>query len=1588
MAAENKPEGLKRIRNPERMIRIAVGYTGHAPPKSDDTDTNGEPGQLKIYLPKKLLECLPKCSSLPKERHRWNTNEEIAAYLITFEKHEEWLTTSPKTRPQNGSMILYNRKKVKYRKDGYCWKKRKDGKTTREDHMKLKVQGVECLYGCYVHSSIIPTFHRRCYWLLQNPDIVLVHYLNVPAVDDSGKPCGPVLCSINTDRKEWAKWSKEELIGQLKPMCAGSSLHQKCSTAKHRIISPKLEAKTGTGDGTGTGTGSGTGSGTEVQNSDVSEGQTEPSPGVGARSRGGGERKNGRLPKPSLLPQSSMEVSSTSTNQVEVPDTTQSSPLSITSDITADSPALGLASTLSQSSAAVFMSEVATVTGDSVYTTEHAQLIGSTHDTTTTGILLAVAPDTQRFEFPGRGGLGEEGGELVLSSSLDAGGSGVNLLETSMNFDPDCFLNNPKQGQTYGGGGGKAEEGSCNSEGGLRCSPQSLTANGYLFNATLVNIKTEDTPLEQPLDNQSGYAGEGTGLSPSTTLEQMDFSAVMSSACAQSLAQQIHQHSPSLFLQASPKTPLAQATQPQICASETGQNSGETQAYLGLSTIPQTDSTGTNGDPHTYLHQPSPDQHGHSEESSQVGLVGLGSFPVRGQEMRKDQLSTRGPGKVTSPEKETQKRAELLLNPGEQHEAYRNNTGVGRGGDHYLQPTTKSGGVEGGQEIGEKYIFSNGVRDAGVNSSVVDSPQSLAGAAMEGGLYSSTLPQPGVGEAGGAEGAGGGISLEGFEASFGNQFSDLINDFISVEGGGGGAVAGTGGSALYTPALMPQEEVGEGQEAGAAPIQGSEVEQGPLRLLPETGRLFGVTDYSPEWSYPEGGVKVLITGPWLEASREYSCLFDHISVPAALIQPGVLRCYCPAHETGLVMLQVAMGGDVISSSVVFEYKARDLPALPSSQHDWLSLDDTQFRMSILERLEQMEQRMAEITNHHQSSETTAATGGGGGAGGTDHQSQLSPAEGSFEGRVVVVCEKMMTRPCWVSSNQLIHSRSSRGMTLLHLAAAQGYAGLIQTLIRWRTKHADSIDLELEVDPLNVDHFSCTPLMWACALGHTEAALVLYQWDPRALAIPDSLGRLPLSIARSRGHTRLAELLEQLQQTPPTQSPPTDTWMDRWSSESDPSGHRESPAPSSNPDLRRTRTEPQQITQNHSQSQSWAHQGQPQLQGQHRGPPDNQGDLPPAKRLKLNPEAQQQPVNPPRSQLPNLSPLNTHPPRPSSNTPNPHFPSPPLQARLGGSGGGSRYSLRQALGRRSLARRILGKERLANHLRQRGVSTRGEEPELMTYQENSEDLQMNMMMLAEHIMEATPDRIKQEGFVATETETSPPETVGVSGDVSWLASYIGDVERFLYSRPQMPTPSPIPSPLSGPEDEESPLAPQGLPSPADWSSFLHASLSGEGPDTNPAHLTLTEAEQRELYEAARHAHHTLRKYKGRPIQEQRKETVAVVQRCYKKYKQLSWIALKYALYKRMTLAAILIQSRFRSFHEQRKFQQSRRAAVLIQQYYRSYRHSLSSLLTKRQNQAARKILRFLLRCRHRAREQRKARDPESPRPSPTQSPLIL
>ncbi|XP_058428695.1 calmodulin-binding transcription activator 1 isoform X10 [Marmota monax] len=1524
-------------------------------PPIEDDHGNSNSSHVKIFLPKKLLECLPKCSSLPKERHRWNTNEEIAAYLITFEKHEEWLTTSPKTRPQNGSMILYNRKKVKYRKDGYCWKKRKDGKTTREDHMKLKVQGVECLYGCYVHSSIIPTFHRRCYWLLQNPDIVLVHYLNVPAIEDCGKPCGPILCSINTDKKEWAKWTKEELIGQLKPMfhgikwtcsngnsssgfsveqlvqqildshqtkpqprthnclCtgslgAGSSVHHKCNSAKHRIISPKVEPRTG-----------GYGGHAEVQHNDVSEGKQEHSHSKGS-SR---EKRNGKVAKPALLHQNSTEVSST--NQVEVPDTTQSSPVSISSGLNSDpdmvdSPVvtgvsgMAVASVMGglSQSATVFMSEV---TNEAVYTM--SPTAGPNHHLlspdASQGLVLAVSSDGHKFAFPTTGSSESlsmlptnVSEELVLSTTLDGGRK---IPETTMNFDPDCFLNNPKQGQTYGGGGLKAEMVSTN----IRHSPPAEGSFGFT-SVLAKEIKTEDTSFEQQMAKEaysssaaaaasssltltagSSLLPSGGGLSPSTTLEQMDFSAIDSNKDYTSSFSQtghsphIHQTpSPSFFLQdASKPLPIEQNAHGSLS------DSGGNFVMPTVKTEASSQTSSCSGHVETRI-----------ESTSSLHLM---QFQANFQAMTSE-------GEVTMETSQAAEGSEVLLKSGELQAC---------GSEHYLQPET------------------NGViRSAGgvpiLPSNVVQ------------GLY--PVAQPSLGNTSNME-----LSLDHFDISFSNQFSDLINDFISVEGGSGtiyGHQLVSGDSAALSqsedearapftqaemciPCCSPQQgslqlSSAEGGASTMAYMHVAEVvsaasAQGTLGMLQQSGRVFMVTDYSPEWSYPEGGVKVLITGPWQEASNNYSCLFDQISVPASLIQPGVLRCYCPAHDTGLVTLQVAFNNQIISNSVVFEYKARALPTLPSSQHDWLSLDDNQFRMSILERLEQMERRMAEMTGSQQHKQASGggSSGGGNGSGTAGSPAQCTSGTGTlgscFESRVVVVCEKMMSRACWAKSKHLIHSKTFRGMTLLHLAAAQGYATLIQTLIKWRTKHADSIDLELEVDPLNVDHFSCTPLMWACALGHLEAAVVLYKWDRRAISIPDSLGRLPLGIARSRGHVKLAECLEHLQRDeqaqlgqtprihcPPSEEPSTDSWMAQWHSEA-----------MSSPEISKgvtviASTNPVQVTGN------------------------------------------------------------------------------PKGTSVGKDTAPSQVRPREPMSVLMMANREVVNTEMGSY-RDSAENEECSQP--------MDDIQVNMMTLAEHIIEATPDRIKQENFVPMESsalERTDPTTI--SSTMSWLASYLADADRLpsaaqirsAYNEPLTPSSNTSLSPEGSPVSEMAFEKPT-LPSAADWSEFLSASTS-EKVENEFAQLTLSDHEQRELYEAARLVQTAFRKYKGRPLREQQEVAAAVIQRCYRKYKQLTWIALKYALYKKMTQAAILIQSKFRSYYEQKKFQQSRRAAVLIQKYYRSYKKCgkrrqarrtavivqqklRSSLLTKKQDQAARKIMRFLRRCRHRVKELKKAKELE-------------
>ncbi|KAM3822202.1 calmodulin-binding transcription activator 2 isoform 2-T2 [Vipera latastei] len=1302
------------------------------------TEVSENSHHLKVFLPKKLVECVPKCPALPKERLRWNTNEEIASYLITFEKHEEWLSGSPKTRPQNGSLILYNRKKVKYRKDGYCWKKRKDGKTTREDHMKLKVKGVECLYGCYVHSSIVPTFHRRCYWLLQNPDIVLVHYLNVPAIEDCGKVCSPVLCSINSDRKEWLKWSKEELVGQLKPMFQGikwtcssngsssadfsveqlvqqileshqakppprthaclcsSSLGSpghvphKCNSIKHRIISPKVEVRPCPFPAL-----------TEVQNiSGSPEGRAEADPAKG----------------PVLDSKATKPAKTTSTMADTVPDSTQPAPaLPRPNGFPKQEQPPGTLSVSLPGSAIFVMAGPSGAEKPLALTPSQHLVSGEGGAAPTTPLGLAVLPG------------------LLLSQSLE---SAMETSEgTSDAFDPDRFLNSPKQGQTYGGGLGLRAEPE---------PPETGPASGYSLYISTNRFFIQDDGARQ------GPAA----LSASPTV-----------AAAEA--------------KSSPEAPM--------------------------------------------------------ETSGEGGRAPRGAPEISPKELQEELHSV---------------------------------------------------------------------------------IQRVAAAA-----------------------AGSPFGLP-FDSHFPDLISELMTEGPAADGAGSprGPSPGSENPEAVVPE-PPTESCHTAETVLGAPAQ----------------PWVSITDFSPEWSYPEGGVKVLITGPWMDDSESYSCLFGQISVPASLIQSGVLRCYCPAHEAGLVPLQVARDACLVSPSVVFEYRARSFLTLPGPQLDWLSLDDNQFRMSILDRLEQMEKRVAEM------------------AASAPHGPQAQPqgerppgqaASDSFEDRIVAVCEKMMLSQTWLCSETLVHHVSFRGMTLLHLAAAQGYTRLIETLIKWRNLNAQNLDLEQEVDPLNVDHFSCTPLMWACALGHLEAAQLLYRWNSQALAIPDSLGRLPLTVARSRGHVKLATCLEELQRQEEALPDPLEPSAEAPGSAGKacvlglqhPTEGLHAPSPvSASPDTGLSTasgvSSPSERSEG-SLSVTSAYSSGSALRESPAYSPEAEGAMDVCQGLpasRLEGWYLQETASPPR--LPPASSFLSY-----------------GEAGALGPPGGPEAEL---------------------------------EPELLAFRENSENeerlpetdvLQVDVITLARQIIEATPERIKQEDFGCAEAPLRERSgNLGLSETMSWLASYLENVDQ-LPSLPQRRGLAPSPPGRSCLSPLQSPLADlsfERLPPPptaASWAEFLNASGNGKM-ESDFALLTLSDHEQRELYEAARIIQTAFRKYKGRRLKEQQELAAAVIQRCYRKYKQ-------YALYKKMTQAAILIQSKFRSYYEQKKFRQSRRAAVLIQQYYRSYKeyerlkqgHRASatmqqkikgSFLTKKQDQAARKIMRFLRRCRHRMKELKQREEMEVP-----------
>ncbi|KAI6692075.1 hypothetical protein NL676_019785 [Syzygium grande] len=113
-------------------------------------------------------------------QHRWLRPAEICEILQNYKKFQ--IAPEPANMPPSGSLFLFDRKVLRYfRKDGHNWRKKRDGKTVKEAHERLKAGSIDVLHCYYAHGEDNENFQRRTYWMLEEElsHIVLVHYLEV-----------------------------------------------------------------------------------------------------------------------------------------------------------------------------------------------------------------------------------------------------------------------------------------------------------------------------------------------------------------------------------------------------------------------------------------------------------------------------------------------------------------------------------------------------------------------------------------------------------------------------------------------------------------------------------------------------------------------------------------------------------------------------------------------------------------------------------------------------------------------------------------------------------------------------------------------------------------------------------------------------------------------------------------------------------------------------------------------------------------------------------------------------------------------------------------------------------------------------------------------------------------------------------------------------------------------------------------------------------------------------------------------------------------------------------------------------------------
>ncbi|XP_037941724.1 uncharacterized protein LOC119674648 [Teleopsis dalmanni] len=1666
---------------------------------------NGEP----IKLPDNL-ESLPRADSFPSQRHRWNTNEEIAAILISFDKHSEWQSKEVKTRPKSGSMLLYSRKKVRYRRDGYCWKKRKDGKTTREDHMKLKVQGTECIYGCYVHSAILPTFHRRCYWLLQNPDIVLVHYLNVPYPDDNKMAVLAPSITLWGDKKEW---TKEELVSQLKPMLStvtsdddsdsGNDIEISHAETVETIVCQLMEKQ-------------------RISRQAALVKQLDC--GCGDASCADGKTcSHPVMRRPNLLKSASERRVNLNDNYNQAVNGTPNVVVGPklysrwSERRTRDSNSLDNqqyhAQQLAQESAIKFQIIPPQHNEQSqqqqqlaVYQQQQQQQqvyrqqsLNSTHQLLATRSNLIVhqhqqqthqqQQQQQQHQLQQLNQTGFNQAVTTTSTIISSNNNNNNQINlqrfvanhnsnsssNSNNNNNNSLMNNRLQiarttiTTTNGNGLGNGvatqlDNGATVNDAEIIENENHMSTN---FNATKINRNTNCNNSNN--NNNNNHQSNNLQLSIVTQQQQQqqsdNLNAINNNSNVSNNSNYNYNHNQQHRNQTQQQFFRLQQNQttsdikisPQQLHQQQHPKSQQQTSQMSHTTTNSSSSTvepmcmSPEHHPSPPLHSTSDNNHSNNNNTNSNPLVHF-SFSTSPSQSQTTTTSNSNPtlahslmdGNHVNPKQSTTINSDSTVttsadenlisshgtvmsgemtasnvddenannqtvemstndNNGNQHlnssninnNKNQNNINNNKNNNQpteYNSSNSSNKSLNGCAKLGASSNISTvDCNNSNSSNSSVDHPGNDGRTEQNSvefietmdmnngneqqltehtshelqeslGFFNETLDlsqediqrtlianmpfsNGSVKQQNSTLLMGTSICIENNESEipvtsvtggddedaedvFANLDAfDMLVEFPELDLDDKQALNNT---ALGHTVVLTTNDINRGEEVNIVArdavlqrdLQYHETDSHDTHAVVKqqcNKKLLNICDFSPEWSYPEGGVKVLVAGPWTAAST-YTVLFDAQPVPTVLIQEGVLRCYCPAHEVGFVSLQVSCDGFVISNAVMFEYK---MSYCQEAQYDVTS-NDCLYKFSLLNRLTSIEEKLQIKTES-----------------GIVNEQHAFYMQTNFEEKLINYCHQL-TKRTWPVNTNSNWNNSFKGMTLLHLASALGYAKLMCAMLNWRSENPNII-LETEIDALSQDIHGNTPMAWACARGHIETATILYKWNHNALKIKNNLQQSPLEIATAKGHKHLlAEIYRLENERRRNQNSGS---LSSLSLNLTKYIINDIESKTSNPNEELFEFKEEHIFPTYDTIETHkSHDGvflRPVALASNQSPPNNTRY---SKRSSIDSGINMDIRTKPGKSFKDANKLH------SFDAHDNYGLESPLDSLTGTNTTNSLLSPLRKMDF-ALCEVSTGDSSPLPDKDHDDTSTINNDDITDVTIGNETDVivgdsDAKVLTLAEHIIAAMPERIKNEAdemmvLGSPMTEPLNTETSGLNDNfmdtlldslpnTHFDSDFSFEYNNCDYRYHDVSTPcsslSPASSgPLQSPASysilghDPSVSSPSPPPSTKQLTEFLNASSSNQYPfEADFSKLTLTDTEQRELYEAAKCIQKAYRSYKGRQkLEEQNKERTAaiVIQNYYRRYKQ-------YAYYRQMTNAALVIQHGYRSYRRNKRFKKSK------------------------------------------------------------------